>query len=157
MKHINRIVLTLAIIALSAAPVFAKPHGGEGALGQGGKGHRNLEMLKLALDLTPQQQEDIQRVVAESRENSSELREKVHANKTALRDVMDENILNESQLEALLQEKTRLHKEMMIERHTTKAKINELLTPQQQSKHQELRQSRMERRGHKRFAQGRDI
>lgn len=157
MTHLKKIVLAAVIIALASTPALAKRPGGEGDFRHYGKMHQNFEMLKVALDLTPQQQEEIQQIIAKKKESTMPLRTQVHENKDALRKIMDKEVLNESQLQVLMQEKANLQTEMMIEKHELKTKIDALLTPEQQLKHAELRKLRMERKGQRRFAKGQDI
>jgi Spy/CpxP family protein refolding chaperone len=152
MNTLKKLLLATTVICIAVTPALAKRHGGDGFMGHKGQGGMKMEMLKIALDLTEQQETEIQQIIDEQRKSTEPLREQVHANREAIRVVMDQDTLNEGQLHALMQEQSKLHTEMMVGKHATKTKIDQVLTPEQQQKHDELREARKERRGHKRLA-----
>ena len=152
MMNLKKLLLAATVVCIAVTPALAKRHGGDGLMGHKGQGGMKLEMFKVALDLTEQQEVEIQQIIDAQREMTEPLREQVRANRVAIREVMDQETLNEAQLETLMHEQSKLHTEMMVGKHATKAKIDQVLTPEQQQKHQELRDVRKERRGHKRLA-----
>ena len=152
MKNLRNVFLALAITGIIAAPALAKQYGGDGFMGHKGQKGMNVERLKVALDLTDQQQADIQQIINQQREKAQPAREQAQNNRDAIRDVMDQETLDETKLQALMQEQSKLRTEMMIERHATKAKIDQVLSPEQKQKHDELRELRQEHRQHKKMA-----
>lgn len=152
MMNLKKLFLAAAVVCIAVTPAIAKRHGGDGFMGQNGQGGMKLEMLKVALDLTEQQEAEIQQIISTQREKVDPLREQVRANREAIHEVMEQDVLNEEQLHALVQEQSKLHTEMMVGKHATKAKIDQVLTPEQQQKHEELREIRKEHRGNKRLA-----
>lgn len=152
MNNLKGLLLAVTVICIAAAPALAKRHGGEGLTGHQGQGTKQMNMLKVALDLSEQQQTEIQQIIAEQQKKAAPLREQVRANREAVREVMVQAALDEGKLQALMQEQSELRTEMMIEKHATQAKVSQVLTPEQQQKHEELRQVRKEHRAQKRLA-----
>jgi Spy/CpxP family protein refolding chaperone len=153
MYKLKTLALALLLTSLVIAPAFAKRHGGSGPCDHDGKGTGQIEQLKLVLDLTPQQETEIKGVFAESREKMAPLREKKHANKEAIHNIVDADVLDEPRLRELVREQTELHADMMIARHATRSRVNQILTPEQQEKRKALRQQRMEHKGSRRCAE----
>ena len=152
MKTLRKVFLALAIVSIAAVPVLAKQHGGDGFMKHKGHKGMNMERLKVALDLTEQQQADIQQIINQQREKVQPVREQAQLNRDGIRELMDQENLDEAKLQALMQEQSKLRTEMMIERHATRAKIDQVLTPEQRQKHEELRELRQGQKKHKRFA-----
>lgn len=144
MNSLKILTLALLITSLTIAPAFAKRHGCDSQFDHDGKKPRQAERFKQALDLTPQQETDIQGIRSESRERTATLREATKANREAIRENFGAEALDETRLRELSREQAELRADMMIAKHAMRAKINQVLTPEQQSKHKEFR---MERRG----------
>ncbi len=153
MHNLKTLAMTLLLISLSIAPAYAKRHGGNGPFDHNGKGMSQIEQLKQVLDLTPQQEADIKGVFTESREKMAPLREDQQANRRAIRDLSDAESLDESRLRELVRKQADLQAEMMVERHATRSRVNQILTPEQQAKRDDFRQQRTERRESRRCAE----
>lgn len=148
MNYFKTLILALIVTSLAVIPAYAKRFGQEGCFEQGGKGERHLAKVREELELTTQQEEQIQAIIVEQRKASADLRDKVHANREAIRNIFDQDILDESRLQELAQVQAGLQTELMITRHATRAKIDKILTPEQQQKHAELRQQHKDNRGY---------
>ena len=147
MNNLRFLTLALLITSLAIAPAFAKRHGCDNQFNHDGKRTGQIEQLKQALDLTPQQEVDIQEIRSASREQTASLREATQANREAIRESFGADTLDETRLRELIRAQAELRTDMMIAKHATRSKINQTLTPAQQSKHKEFRQQRMEQRG----------
>ena len=86
MKSYKKVLLALAVVCLASTPVLAKRFGDSGFTGHKGQGGMRIETLKVALDLTEQQQAEIQQIVNEQRENSQPLREEMQTRREAIRE-----------------------------------------------------------------------
>ena len=150
MHNLKALVFATLLISLAVAPAYAKRHGWDGSFDHDGKGPEHSEQFKRALDLTPQQEADLKRIHNASKEETASLRQETKANSGAIRSVFEAEILDELRLRELTSEQAKLHADMMIEKHATREKVDQILTPEQQKKHKEFRQQRMERRGHRR-------
>lgn len=144
MQSIKISIMVLLLVTLMSTAALAMRHGP--AFGHEGKRAEHLAQLKEALDLNPDQIAEIDKILAESKEKTKILRAENHRNHLALRDIFATDNIDEEQVKALTGEQAELHANMMREKHSTRARINQLLTPEQQTKHQELRQQRMAKR-----------
>jgi len=151
MHYTKTLALALLLFSLAITPAFAKRHCWDGPLGCDGMQAGQVERLKQALDLTPQQEADFKQIRLESEEKTSALREKIKANREAIHNALNAEILDEPRLRELTREQAELHADMMIAKHGMRAKINQILSPEQQKKHEELRQQRMGEKRNKRF------
>jgi len=75
------------------------------------------------------------------------LREETKLNREALRAVFDAEVLDEPRLRELINTQAKLQADMMVAKHATRDKIDQILTPEQQKKHEDFRQQRMEKKG----------
>lgn len=157
MNYSKTFILALIVTSMAVAPAFAKRFGPEDCFEQGGKGKQHFAKISEALELTTQQEEQIQAIIAGQREATADLREKVQANRDAMHGIFDQEALDESRLQELTREQAELHTELMIAKHATRTKIDKLLTPEQQQKHAELRQQRRDHREHRKGPNGWDM
>jgi protein CpxP len=147
MYNMKTLALALLLISLIVAPAFAQGNGWGGSTGNGPTGE-HLERLSQLLDLTPDQKADIKEIVAENRQRFSAQREAQRTNRQEVRELVAAETLNEARLRELLQEETEVRIDRMVATHTMRNQINQVLTPEQQEKHQALRQMRSQ---HKKF------
>ena len=150
MYSLKTLPLSLLLISLAIAPAYAKRHGSGDPFDHGGKGPGQIERLKQALDLTPQQETSLKEIHTDSKEKTTTLRGEAEANREAIRDVFDAEILDEPRLRELTSEQAKLRSDLMIEKHAMREKVNQILTPEQQKKHEEFRQQRMGNKDHRR-------
>ena len=155
MHNLKYLTLALLLATLAITPAFAKP-------GQYGKGCENgeqlatrLEQLKERLDLTAQQETEIKEILSTSKERNEALREEKRTTRKELQDISRAETLDESRLRELVRKQSDQRADMMIAKHTTRTRINQILTPEQQEQHEALRQQRQERRGTEKHRHGR--
>jgi Spy/CpxP family protein refolding chaperone len=147
MHNLKYLTLALLLVALAMTPAFAKP-------GKCGKGCENgerqttrLEQLKENLDLTPRQEAEIKDILASTQAKHEAMREEKRMTREELRDVSRAESLDESRLRELVRKQSDQRADMMIAKHATRVRINQVLTPEQQEQHEAFRQQRQERRG----------
>ena len=147
MHNLKYLTLALLLSTLAITPAFAKP-------GQCGKAYENseqqatrLEHLKERLDLTAQQETEITEILAASKERNQALREEKRTTRKELRGIASADNLDESRLRELVRKQSDQRADMMIAKHATRTRINQVLTPEQQKKHEAFRQQRQEHRG----------
>lgn len=150
MYSLKRLALSLLLISLAIAPAYAKRHGFGDPLDHDGKGPGQIERLKQALDLTHQQEASLKGIHTESKEKTAVMREEAEANREAIKNVFDAEILDEPRLRELTSEQAKLRSDLIIEKHAMREKVNQVLTPEQQTKHEEFRQQRMKSKGQRR-------
>jgi Spy/CpxP family protein refolding chaperone len=150
MHNLKILVFALLLISLAAAPAYAKHRGCDGSFDHGGKGSGHFEQVKQALDLTSQQEADFKRILTASEEETASLREESKANRETIRSLFEAEVLDEPRLRELTSEQAKLHVDMMIAKHATREKVDQILSPEQQKKRAEFRQQRMKKKGHRR-------
>ena len=154
MHNLKYLTLALLLATLAITPAFAKS-------GQYGKGCENgeqlatrLEQLKERLDLTAQQETEIKEILATSKERNEALREEKRTTRKELQEISRAETLDESRLRELVCKQSDQRADMMIAKHATRARINQVLSPEQQEQHEAFRQQRQERREAARHRQG---
>ena len=154
MHNLKYLTLALLLVTLAITPAFAKP-------GQCGKAYENseqkatrLEHLKERLDLTAQQETEIKEILATSKERNKALREEKRTTRKELREISRADTLDESRLRELVRKQSDQRADMMIAKHATRTRINQVLLSEQQEQHEAFRQQRQERRGSAKHRQG---
>ena len=154
MHNLKYLALALLLATLAISPAFAKP-------GQCGKAYENseqqatrLEHLKERLDLTAQQETEIKEILATSKERNKALREEKRTTRKELREISRADTLDESRLRELVRKQSDQRADMMIAKHATRTRINQVLSSEQQEQHEAFRQQRQERRGSAKHRQG---
>lgn len=154
MHNLKYLTLALLLSTLAITPAFAKP-------GQCGKAYENseqqatrLEHLKERLDLTAQQETEITEILAASKERNQALREEKRTTRKELREISRADTLDESRLRELVRKQSDQRADMMIAKHATRTRINQVLSSEQQEQHEAFRQQRQERRGSAKHRQG---
>jgi Spy/CpxP family protein refolding chaperone len=147
MHNLKHLTLALLLVTLAITPAFAKP-------GQCGKAFENgeqqatrLEHLKERLDLTAQQEAEIKEILASTKAKHEALHEEKRVTREELREISRADTLDESRLRELVRKQSDQRADMMIAKHATRTRINQVLTPEQQEQHEAFRQQRQERRG----------
>lgn len=147
MHKLRILVVSLLLTSLAIAPALAKRYACENFSEKGEQREGRFEQIKENLELTEQQAAEINEIIASNKEKNEVLREEKRATREAIREMSRAETLDESQLRALLRKQADQKADRMIEKHATRARINEVLTPEQQDKHAALRQQRYEQRG----------
>jgi protein CpxP len=162
-KQITITALALTLIALpivvAAGGHFHKggPDGpGGGFFGGHGPGFENfLDHAACMLDLTDEQQTQIQAVIDESAPQMEALHEQAAEAREAFHETFDPGAFDEAAATAFAQGQSDLHAQMMVLGMRTHSRIWSVLTPEQREQLEERRAERQERRqgdrGGKRF------
>ena len=152
MRNTEILALTVLITSLAIAPAYAKRHAWDNPSQHVGKKYGQTERLKRQLDLTAQQQTELKAIRTESRERTASLREEAAENRVAIRDLLDAEDLDEPRLRELTREQAERHADQMVAKHGMRANVNQILSPEQQKKFEELRRQRAEEKRPRRSA-----
>lgn len=147
MHNLKILAVALLLTSLAIAPAFAKRNGCENFTERGGHGETRFEHIKDRLDLTEQQEKDIRKIIASSKEKAGKLREEKRATREAIREVTRAEALDETRLRELVRRQADQRVDMMVAKHAARSRINQVLTPEQQEEHKAIRNLRHERRG----------
>lgn len=151
MKAITKISLISGLLASSMA--FANPDSDAySRSGYRGCGHskmmkdqgRFLDRMTDRLKLTAEQRASIKTVMEKSKPQIADLREKMRANRKALREVKREPKINEGQVQQLARERGNLVAELIIERTRMRNDIRQVLTDTQREQMRQMREKRWE-------------
>ena len=85
--------------------------------------------------------------VRKQKAKNEALHEEKRVTREKLRELSRADTLDESRLRELVRKQSDQRADMMIAKHATRNRINQLLTPEQQEQHEAFRQQRQERRG----------
>ncbi len=154
MHNLKHLTLALLLVTLAITPAFAKPGQCDKACENGEQQATRLEHLKERLDLTAQQEAEIKEILASTKAKDEALREKNRMTSKAFREISRAETLDESRLRELVRKQSDQRADMMIAKHATRNRINQVLTPEQQEQHETFRQQRQERKGASKHRQG---
>lgn len=141
--------------AESAAPAPDKPHAchhgkhGKHHSHHGHDGHHGhhrhgggffMQRMADKLELTPEQRTSVKAVVEKSKPQMAEFREKMRANRKALRELARDGKADDAKVAALAQEKGTLVADMTIERTRMRSDIRAILTDTQRDKLKQMRE-----------------
>jgi len=154
MHNLKYLTLALFLATLAITPAFAKPGQHGKACENGEQQATRLEQLKERLDLTAQQETEIKEILATSKEKNEALREEKRTTRKELQEISRAETLDESRLRKLVRKQSDQRADMMIAKHATRTRINQVLSTEQQEQHEAFRQQRQERRGAARHRQG---
>lgn len=144
-RWLGSVVVLLSAALVLPAEVHAQPEsGGCGrplARGRAGGMVRGLRQLSLTAD----QQDQIRSLAQASREASLPLREQLRASRHALREVVNDEVVNPSAIQALYAQIAPLQAEATVQRAHTRSAILALLTFDQLAELQLLRETARER------------
>jgi Spy/CpxP family protein refolding chaperone len=149
MHNLKYLTLALLLVTLAITPSLAKPGQCDKSYENGEQQATRLEHLKERLDLTAQQETEIKEILASTKENNEALHEEKRVTREELREISGADTLDESRLRQLVRKQSDQRADMMIAKHATRTRINQVLTPEQQEQHEAFRQQRQERRGAK--------
>ena len=150
MYSLRTLALSILFISVTIVSAHAARHGFGGPFDHHETGSGQMERLKQALDLSPRQAASLKEVHTESNEKTAAMREEAEVNREVIRNVFDAEILDKARLRELTSEQAELRSSLMIEKHAMREKVEQILTPEQQKKHQQFRQQEMKSKGHRR-------
>jgi protein CpxP len=107
------------------------PHQGRFMCARGGSMQAPRLQMYERLDLSEAQQKEVQKLLADSREQTTKLHAKVREIRRQLRQAMDPNKFNEKAVRKLAAEKSAIQTDLMVDRAKTHSRIYALLTPEQ--------------------------
>lgn len=155
MRKLTYIGLTLIIIALLTVPAFAKRSGFSDMPRHEDRHMERIDHLSQILELTPEQQARVTDIITERRENMLKHREAVKNNREEIRGILDSETLDQGRLRELVDAQAELKLDRMTDQHRVRSEINQVLTPEQQEKHQAMQAMRQHHQGgHKRSGYG---
>ena len=147
MYKLKYLTLALLLATLAITPAFAEPGQCGKACEKGEQQATRLEHLKERLDLTAQQETEIKEILASTKAKNEALHEEKRVTRKELREISRAETLNVSRLRELVRNQSDQRADMMIAKHATRTRINQVLTPEQQEQHEAFRQQKQERRG----------
>jgi Spy/CpxP family protein refolding chaperone len=111
--------------------------------------HRSdrMERMTRALDLTEDQRQQIQSILAAAREANRPIREKLHDNRKAMRAAATGETIDRDKVRALAADNANLKADLLISRVETRKQISAVLTPEQQQQLEKLRSQRGKHHG----------
>ncbi|MBW6508131.1 MAG: Spy/CpxP family protein refolding chaperone [Desulfuromonadales bacterium] len=98
------------------------------------------QKMAIILDLSEEQQQQLQNLREQHRQQQQVLRTKMQASREQLREVASANETDEAGIRAAVQEHAELKTRMMVEGAKHRQQIAALLTPEQQLKFEQLRE-----------------
>ena len=141
-------VLTVSSLGLMTA-VFAKPYGDGPGCERGGhhmgaehgSGERggNVDRMAKKLNLTDDQRTQIEAIVEASKQQMSDQRDKVQANREQLKELTQQSPLNEAEVRRVADAQGDLKADMIVLRAQQRAKINAVLTNDQRAQLEDVR------------------
>jgi Spy/CpxP family protein refolding chaperone len=153
-------VLTAALaggLLFHTAQVNAAPPGDSPRMERGEhpeKGERFLARMSKALDLSAEQQEKIQAIMAEYRDKVAPLRQSLDANRDQLRQAARADTFDEVAVRTLAASQAAAKTELMVERARMQNQIHAVLTPEQRKLAAEKMEHRMGHRGDRHHGKG---
>ena len=152
MKAITKISLISGLLASSMALADPKPDTYTDSRGCGHGAHskmmkdqgRFLDRMADRLKLTAEQRASIKTVMETSKPQVADIREKMRANREALRELRRASNIDAGQVEQLAHERGNLVANMIIERTKVRSEIRQVLTDAQREKMRQMRENRWE-------------
>jgi len=150
-KHITITALTLALVGLpllvAAGGHFQKGGPGGGFFGGHGPGIEGfLDHAAVMLDLSEDQEGQIEAIIDESRPAIEALREQAGEARRQFHETFDPGAFDEGAVTAFAQGQSELHSQMMVLGLQTFSQVWSVLTPEQREQLEEMRTKMQERR-----------
>jgi protein CpxP len=144
--HFRRLAVVI-VLALLVTPVLAQRPGGHGPRhgqfqGLDGAMH---ERLFEQLDLTDDQREQIDELIADHHSLMQDRREQVRSRRTEVRDLTHADELDEASIRDAVMAAAAAEADMAVERARLRQRIHQVLTPEQQDKAERMIERRRER------------
>jgi protein CpxP len=146
-------VVCSALYAVAADPLSGsarvEKRAGDGPATYDMRKERHFDRMAEALDLTPEQREQIKAIRAAEQDKVAPLKEKLQKGREQLRVAAEQQPFDEAAVRALAADQAEIRTEMIVSHARVKNQIHALLTPEQREKAEQMRSSMKERRGHK--------
>jgi len=146
------IVSSLGLTSITSAMPFGEESGCWRGGHQMGPGHKhggrgfNVERMTEKLNLSDEQRAKVKVIVEDSKQQMSDLGEKMRENREQLRELTQQSPLNEAKVRKVVDTQSDLKADMIILRAQKRAKINAVLTGDQRA---QLGQTRGKRGWHR--------
>jgi protein CpxP len=134
---------------LSGSALAVEKRAGDGPATYDMRKERHFDRMAEALDLTPEQREQIKAIRAAEQDKVAPLKEQLRKGREQLRVVTEQQPFDEAAVRALAADQAEIRTEMIVSHARVKNQIHALLTPEQREKAEQMRSSMKERRGHK--------
>ena len=149
MQILKFLILALLLAALACTSVFGNAVRGDNSCKINNQQHPRLEYLRESLGLTTQQEAEVKEILATSQEGKQTLRREQIKTREEIQDITRADSLDESRLRELLHRQSEQRADMIVARLATRARINQILTPEQLEQQKVFRQQREAHRGSK--------
>jgi Spy/CpxP family protein refolding chaperone len=136
MYSLKILTMALFLISLATASAYASRHEWKIPPEHADMKTERFEQLKEALELTPQQAEEIQAIVSERTQTMNALRDEIRVNRGELRKLFAAEDLDETRLRQLVDQQGELKFRKLVARHAARSSINQALTLEQRQKHE---------------------
>lgn len=146
MNKLTLMTLTTLLLSLAATSALAQRHGWENSAEENGRRGRHFEHLQQQLDLTPEQADEIRAILARNETERQTRREQARATRQELDTLLTAGPVNESRLRELVHKQAEQRADRLLSRQATRAAVDQVLTPEQQERHQAMQQQRIEQR-----------
>jgi protein CpxP len=134
---------------LSGSALAVEKRAGDGPATYDMRKERHFDRMAEALDLTPEQREQIKAIRAAEQDKVAPLKEQLRKGREQLRVAAEQQPFDEAAVRALAADQAEIRTEMIVSHARVKNQIHALLTPEQREKAEQMRSSMKERRGHK--------
>ena len=139
-------LLTLALAGGALGTAFAAPGGGRGP-GSGHEGGRFLQRMAVVLNLSADQQNRIEAILASERQTTQPLQQALRDSREKLRAATAAGGFDEAAVRTLAASQAQTRTELIVARARTQNQIYNVLTPEQRARAEKLRALRHDRRG----------
>jgi Spy/CpxP family protein refolding chaperone len=134
---------------LSGSAVAVEKRAGDGPATYDMRKERHFDRMAEALDLTPEQREQIKAIRAAEQEKVEPLRQQMQEGREQLRAVAEQQPFDEAAVRTLAAGQAEIRTEMIVSHARVRNQINALLTPEQREQAEKLGLFMKERRGFK--------
>lgn len=146
MHSLKIFTIHMLLVALAITPAYASGFSIDQKSSDNSKIERKVERLKEKLELTSQQEASIREILAANREERQLLQKGKKEAQSEIHEIVGAATLDEARLRELVHEQADRKTKMMVVKHDTQNRIDQVLTPEQQEQHKELRQHRQMRK-----------
>lgn len=153
MKKITATILVISLLTIGLVGlVLAQKRGGEGFGGHGFPPPFLIEKIATELGLSDEQKEKAKQVLEDSKARIQPLMEAMRAGHIQAKDLGKDGVFDENAVVALATRQSETMKQIIIEKEKTKAALFAILTPEQRTKAEQLRET-FESKRKERFGQ----
>jgi len=154
MYSLKILTMALFLISLATASAYATHREWGNPPEQDDMHAERFEQLKGDLALTPLQEEEIQVIISQKKQEMTALRDEIRVNRGELRKIFAAEVLDETRSRRLVERQAELNFRKLVARHAARSRITQVLNVEQRQKCEAFLQQRREHgRVHKRAVQ----